>query len=129
MVFSNLTTLTKAWRLSSKVLFSFRLFNKVGNAVKEINNGIRFPERKEKFEETKKPDTETEKPSPDKNNKSIAVLPFVNLSQDASQEYFADGITENILVQLASLRQLRVISRTSIMRYKKTVKSAPEIAV
>ena len=64
----------------------------------------------------------------EENTKSIAVLPFVNLSQDASQEYFSDGITENILVHLASLRQLRVISRTSITRYKKTTKSAPEIA-
>ncbi len=60
--------------------------------------------------------------------KSLAVLPFVSLSQDPTQEYFADGITENILIQLASLPQLRVISRTSVMRYKKTDKTAPEIA-
>ena len=58
----------------------------------------------------------------------MAVLPFVSLNPDVSQEYFADGITENILIQLASLRNLRVISRTSVMRYKKTTKSAPEIA-
>ena len=43
-------------------------------------------------------------------DKSVAVLPFVSLAQDVSQEYFADGITENILIQLASLRHLRVIS-------------------
>ena len=58
----------------------------------------------------------------------MAVLPFVSLSQDPTQEYFADGITENLLIQLAGLPQLRVISRTSVMRYKKTTKSAPEIA-
>jgi TolB-like protein/Flp pilus assembly protein TadD len=108
-------------------LFYRDQINKVANAVKEITNGIRFPGRKEKAETTKtalSPDS-----IPERNSKSIAVLPFVNLSQDVSQEYFADGITENILIQLAGLKQLRVISRTSIMRYKKTTKSAPEIAI
>ncbi len=112
-------------------LFYRDQINKVANAVKEITNGLRFPTNKEKLEETKSilPHNISATPSPiDQNNRSIAVLPFVNLSQDASHEYFADGITENILIQLASLRQLRVISRTSIMRYKKTSKSAPEIA-
>jgi adenylate cyclase len=58
----------------------------------------------------------------------LPCFPLLVWAQDSSQEYFADGITENILIQLASLRNLRVISRTSIMRYKKTAKSAPEIA-
>lgn len=112
-------------------LFYRDQINKIANAVKEITNGIRFPGRKDKMEETKKlPNAESiEKPVAELNHQSIAVLPFVNLSQDVAQEYFADGITENILIQLASLKQLRVISRTSIMRYKKTTKSAPEIAV
>jgi TolB-like protein len=60
--------------------------------------------------------------------KSIAVLPFLNMNKDASHEYFADGITENILTQLASIENLKVISRTSIIRYKNTLKSVPEIA-
>jgi len=107
-------------------LFYRDQINKVANAVKEITNGIRFPGKKE--EPRKSPVNASHEILPGTNTKSIAVLPFINLSQDASQEYFADGITENILVQLASLRQLRVISRTSIMRYKKTTKSAPEIA-
>src|SRR6267142_4484431 len=106
--------------------------NKVANALKEIANGIRFPDTKEQMEEARRlPMSEPTldgKSFWDLNTKSIAVLPFLNLGQEASQEYFADGITENILVQLANLRQLRVISRTSVMRYKGTTKSAPEIA-
>jgi TolB-like protein/Flp pilus assembly protein TadD len=59
---------------------------------------------------------------------SIAVLPFANMSADPEQEFFADGITEDILTRLASIGELRVISRTSIMRYKNSDKSLPEIA-
>jgi serine/threonine-protein kinase len=58
---------------------------------------------------------------------SIAVLPLVNLSSDVDQEYFSDGITEDIIAQLSKISGLRVIARTSIMRYKRTEKSAPEI--
>lgn len=111
-------------------LFYRDQINKVANAIKEITNGIRVPSTKDglKVETKMSSIASPEKSISDQNNKSVAVLPFVNLSQDASQEYFADGITENILIQLAGLKQLRVISRTSIMRYKKTTKSAPEIA-
>jgi len=59
---------------------------------------------------------------------SIAVLPFANMSADREQEFFADGITEDILTRLAAVGELRVISRTSIMRYKGSDKSLPEIA-
>jgi TolB-like protein/Flp pilus assembly protein TadD len=58
----------------------------------------------------------------------IAVLPFANLSPEAEQEYFADGITEEILTRLAGLDGLRVISRTSVMRYKHSELSLPAIA-
>jgi TolB-like protein/DNA-binding winged helix-turn-helix (wHTH) protein/Tfp pilus assembly protein PilF len=60
--------------------------------------------------------------------RSIAVLPLENLSGDPSQEYFADGMTESLISNLAQIRALRVISRTSAMRYKGTGKSLPEIA-
>ncbi len=60
--------------------------------------------------------------------KSIAVLPLVNLSQDVEQEYFSDGITEDIISQLSNIGELRVISRTSSMMYKNTTKSTREIA-
>ncbi|HYO45229.1 MAG TPA: tetratricopeptide repeat protein [Gemmatimonadota bacterium] len=59
--------------------------------------------------------------------RSIAVLPFVNLSADPENEYFSDGITEEILTALTKLGDLKVISRTSIMQYKGTSKSVREI--
>ncbi|HEX6732584.1 MAG TPA: winged helix-turn-helix domain-containing protein [Pyrinomonadaceae bacterium] len=59
---------------------------------------------------------------------SIAVLPLANLSRDSEQEYFADGITDTLIGDLAKIGQLRVISRTSSMQYKGTTKSLPQIA-
>jgi len=59
---------------------------------------------------------------------SIAVLPLDNLSGDASQDYFADGMTDELITDLAKVGSLRVISRASVMRYKGTKKSLPEIA-
>jgi TolB-like protein/DNA-binding winged helix-turn-helix (wHTH) protein/Flp pilus assembly protein TadD len=60
--------------------------------------------------------------------RSIAVLPMENLSGDAAQEYFADGMTDELITDLAKVNALRVISRTSVMRYKGTKKGLPEIA-
>jgi TolB-like protein/DNA-binding winged helix-turn-helix (wHTH) protein len=59
---------------------------------------------------------------------SIAVLPLDNLSGDPSEEFFADGMTDQLITDLAKVGSLRVISRTSAMRYKGTRKSLPEIA-
>jgi len=59
---------------------------------------------------------------------SIAVLPLENLSADPEQEYFSDGMTEAIIKELSQIKALRVISRTSAMRYKNTEKTVPEIA-
>jgi TolB-like protein/lipoprotein NlpI len=59
---------------------------------------------------------------------SIAVLPLENLSRDPEQEYFADGMTEALIAELGQIGSLRVISRTSTMRYKKTDKPLPQIA-
>lgn len=60
--------------------------------------------------------------------KSIAVLPFVNLSDNKEDEYFSDGMTEDILLHLSKIGDLRVISRTSAMKYKGSNKSIREIA-
>jgi len=60
--------------------------------------------------------------------RSIAVLPLQNLSGDPNQEYFADGLTDALITDLAQIASLNVISRTSAMRYKNTQKSLPEIA-
>ena len=59
---------------------------------------------------------------------SIAVLPLENLSHEPEQEYFADGITEELITSLSKIRALRVTSRTSIMRYKRTNKPLPQVA-
>ena len=60
--------------------------------------------------------------------KALAVLPLENLSRDPEQSYFADGMTEALITDLAKIGSLRVISRTSIMHYKDTDKRLPEIA-
>ena len=57
-------------------------------------------------------------PAPSPNEKSIAVLPFADLSQGRDQEYFCDGIQEEILTRLAKIGTLKVISRTSTQRYQ-----------
>jgi len=59
---------------------------------------------------------------------AIAVLPLLNVSADATQEYFADGMTDEIITDLAKLAGPKVISRTSAMQYKGTHKTIPEIA-
>jgi len=59
---------------------------------------------------------------------SLAVLPLTNLSGDPTQEYFSDGMTDALITGLAQMGSVKVISRTSVMRYKKTDKSLPEIA-
>jgi TolB-like protein/DNA-binding winged helix-turn-helix (wHTH) protein len=60
--------------------------------------------------------------------RSIAVLPLDNFSGDPTQEFFVDGMTDELITDLAKIGALRVISRTSVMRYKGTKKSLPEIA-
>lgn len=59
---------------------------------------------------------------------SLAVLPLANLSGDPAQDYFADGMTEELTTELARIGALRVISRTSVMQYKSVRKPLPEIA-
>ena len=60
--------------------------------------------------------------------RSIAVLPLVNLSSDSEQEYFCDGMTDELITVLAKVGRLRVISHTSVQRYKETKRPLPEIA-
>jgi TolB-like protein/AraC-like DNA-binding protein len=61
-------------------------------------------------------------------DKSIAVLPFKNLSDSQENQYFADGVMDDILNRLSSIKELRVISRTTMDRYRDAKKTTPEIA-
>ena len=60
--------------------------------------------------------------------RSLAVLPLENLSRDPKQDYFADGMTEQLITELSKVGNLKVISRTSVMQYKGSKKSLPRIA-
>lgn len=60
--------------------------------------------------------------------RSLAVLPLENLSHNPEEEYFADGVTDELITELAKLSALRVISRTSVQRYKRSMKPIAEIA-
>ena len=62
------------------------------------------------------------------NDKSIAVLPFANLSSDQNNQYFCDGMMEDILNRLSSVKDLRVMSRTSVLRYRDTEKPILQVA-
>jgi TolB-like protein/Flp pilus assembly protein TadD len=65
---------------------------------------------------------------PDGSFPSLAVLPFKNLSGDPAQDYFAEGMTETLITELGKISALRVISRQSMMQYKGTKKTVPQIA-
>lgn len=99
--------------------------NKVANAVKEIIRGLKgeLPEFTDGHEEepqiVKRPIMQ---------EKSIIVLPFENISPEAGQEYFSDGLTEEIITDLSHIHDLLVISRSSAMTFKGTKKKTGEIA-
>jgi TolB-like protein/Tfp pilus assembly protein PilF len=65
---------------------------------------------------------------PNSSDKSIAVLPFENMSDEKGNEFFTDGIQEDILTNLALVHEIRVISRTSVMQYRDTKKPIGQIA-
>jgi TolB-like protein/cytochrome c-type biogenesis protein CcmH/NrfG len=72
--------------------------------------------------------TDSSSKAPAKEDKSIAVLPFENMSEDKDNAFFTDGIHEDILTNLALIHELRVVSRTSVMQYRDTKKPIRQIA-
>jgi adenylate cyclase len=97
---------------------SLALFNLYSD---EIGN----PEQPKKFRTAER---KIDIVTPTAPQKSIAVLPFENLSEDKANVYFADGIQEEILTRLSRIRDLKVISRTSTQRFKNTAEQIPDIA-
>jgi len=83
-------------------------------------------------EPTGAPATEPKKPltarGPTDDRPCVVVLPFANLSGDPENEFFSDGVTEDIMARLAGIRGLRVISRTTAMTYKGSQRNLPQIA-
>jgi len=67
-------------------------------------------------------------PAPRLSDKSIAVLPFTNMSEDKENAFFADGVHEDVLTNLALIRELRVVSRTTVQSYRGTAKPMKQIA-
>ena len=73
------------------------------------------------------PWTVRESPSARPGSTGLAILPFANISPDQKDEYFADGLTEELITVLSHIRELRVIARTSVMQYKSTSKPVSQI--
>jgi adenylate cyclase len=73
------------------------------------------------------PSRETNESAQVLDRKRVAVLPFMNISPDSKDEYLADGLTEELIARLSTVSGLKVIARTSIMRFKATTKSLGEI--
>ncbi len=78
--------------------------------------------------EVRKDDVRDLIPPEKRHEKSIVVLPFKNISPEEDQEYFSDGITDEVIADLSRVRALHVISRSSAMTYKGSIKTVPEIA-
>ena len=73
-------------------------------------------------------DLVTNRSRPDSQITALAVIPLENLSRDPEQEYFSDGMTDELITNLAKISEARVISRTSVMHYKRSQKTLREIA-
>ena len=99
--------------------------NKTANAINEIFSGLKHKSLESGIEKKEVIPT-GESPSPPE--KSIIVLPFENISPDPDQEYFSDGLTEEIITDLSHIHNLLVISRSSAMTFKGKSKTIPEIA-
>ncbi|MCI0329891.1 MAG: protein kinase [candidate division Zixibacteria bacterium] len=107
----------------------FALDNVVAKCLQK-NPLARYQKAEDLIEDLKRSETALadKQPAARSAAKSIAVLPFDNISPDAENEYFSDGLTEEIITHLSKIRSLLVISRTSIMRYKGVKKPLREIA-
>jgi serine/threonine-protein kinase len=107
------------------------MYAKVGTHFDGIRAEPRFRElirEMELGEETPQPVAPSREAPASSDKPMIVVLPLTNMSSSAEDEYFSDGMTEDIIAQLSQIGSLQVISRTSAMRYKNSTQSVKEIA-
>ncbi len=95
--------------------------------LKNVKDPVRIFEILTEFSKPYVPAVEVKSTVKPISENSIAVLPFQNISSDQQQEYFSDGLTDDIITQLSKISALKVISRTSVMQYKKNPKPIREI--
>jgi len=102
--------------------------NKIPNRLEKLEpkvlKNVRFPMD---LYRVVLPWTAHESPSSGSGPIGLAVLPFANISPDPKDEYFADGLTEELITVLSHMRELRVIARTSVMQYKATPRTVSQI--
>src|SRR5258708_6336394 len=108
--------LTIALAIVAAGMFVYEMVRPVGTSLRDVRSGDAKDEG---------PLGEPSLPAP---NKSIAVLPFDNLSRDPDNAYFCEGVQDEILTRLAKVADLKVISRTSTQHFKSTPDNLPQIA-
>lgn len=118
-------------------MVSLNISNKTGlesafiseEILKNVKDPVRIYELVTPYSKPAKPGNDPIKLSPKTiADNSIAVLPFANMSSDQQQEYFSDGLTEDIITQLSKIKSLKVVSRTSVMQYKNNPRPVTEIS-
>jgi TolB-like protein len=131
---------TQIWQADTFIDFDHSLHNAIARLRETLGDSAEtpryietLPRRGYRFigaveEVTSKPPRQRSAEPGQARIQAIAVLPLEDLSGDAGQDYFADGMTEALITRLAKIKALRVISRTSAMQYKGARKSLPQIA-